>query len=198
MGGDVVLALLVEIRERDDWLAALPERIDGGGHFGELGDTSAFHPAEIEVQRGDARIIASLADRLDQVTEQRLARHLSQGVGEGALDRVARELLDDRALRRNHQGRVGGDERDRMREGGPEATEEREQQYEMQDLAQGVEATPQPAEQSSQCAQNVWTGSASPGATPRLRPSLRCSLPCRRDRAGSRALRGARCRGASR
>ena len=36
--GDVILALFVEIREGDDGLAALAERIDGGSHLGELGD----------------------------------------------------------------------------------------------------------------------------------------------------------------
>ena len=127
------------------------------------------------------RIVARLADRLDQVAQQRLAGYLPQAVGHVRLDRVAGEL-DDRTLRRNHQSRVVWNERYRMREGGPETAEQREQQDEMQDLPQGVEATPEPAEQTSQCAQHADGWRLARRQTPPQTFDARRSLPVRSRR----------------
>ena len=181
--GEVVLRLVEVLAEGDDRLAAGAETIDGSGDFLQLGGAAAVEAAEVEVQRADAVVVAGGIDRIDDVAQQRFGRRLAQGLGDRALERVAGELLDQRALRRDDERRLVRDERDRPGEERADDREDQQQQQQVQDLAQAVEA--QPRSSAGSCG---WHAS---GALVRRQTfsSIRADLPVRSRRKYSLARR---------
>ncbi len=183
LSGEVV-ALLGELRAVGDHLLA------GGAELAQrvrqllerdLGRAVEF--LQVQRQHLDTSVARRRVDRVRQIPQQRLRVTLAACLFDHALQRVARELLDQLPL--------GSDEQRRPRRDawhpGPQQPhdqgEDRQQHDQMQRLAQAVQAAPQAGEKRTRrhdC----------------FRSFPRSSLLCRTDRAGSRAWRGARCRGA--
>ena len=63
------------------------------------GLAGAAHVVGVDQQRGDVLVLRRRADRVGEVPQQRLRRLLALGLVDGALERLAGELLDDVALR---------------------------------------------------------------------------------------------------
>ncbi|MFO0000157.1 MAG: hypothetical protein ACK559_03425, partial [bacterium] len=121
-------------------------------------------------------------DGVGEVAQQRLVAAEAAGLGDGELERIARDLLDDLALRAQHEGGVDRDLRDGTAHRAEHDAEDQQQQQQVQDLAQPVEATEQTAEELPH--------ELTPAGTPAcrcwlIRPSLRCAPPCPTGRAGS-------------
>ena len=188
----IILGLVVQVAVGNHRLAALAERVDRAADFLQLGDARAVEAAEVEVQRTDALVVGRLLDRLDHVPQQGLGWLLAQELGDGALERVAAQLLDERPLRRDHQRRLVGHQWDRAGERGPQEPEDHQQQQQVQDLAQAVEPAPDPVQQFAHSAEHrrPLVGGAQP---PRARSgargdrrqtfsSMRAALPVRSRR----------------
>ena len=104
----VVRGLRVAVGERDDGLAGLLEATHRRGDLLQLGEPAVGELAEVEDQRGDPLVVLGVADRVDDVAQERLRLGLPEQRVAGAPDRIARELLDQGAARRDDErGLVG-------------------------------------------------------------------------------------------
>ena len=97
---------------------------------------------EVEHKRLDAVVVACLVHDVDKVPEPRLRAAFAARARDCAVQRVAREFLDDAALRREHERRLVRDIRELGLARRKQHAEQREQQDQVQDLAQAVEGIP--------------------------------------------------------
>ena len=100
--GEVVLRLGEALAARQHRLARGLEVGDRGAQLGELGEAAADELVGLDHQRGDARVVARRAHRLDQVGEAHLSRRRPPGAQQRQR-RLELGLLDDRAHRPQHQ-----------------------------------------------------------------------------------------------
>jgi len=107
----VVLPLVEPGSPREDLLAGLAEPPDGLTEVLQRGQPGPLHRAQVQHQRTDAVVAGGAVDHLQQVPQPGLRAPLAEGLLQRPVERVTGELLDDLPLRRNHQGGLGGDER---------------------------------------------------------------------------------------
>ena len=86
-------------------------------------------------------------DRVDEIAHQRFGALLPVQLRDRAIERIAGELLDQRALRRNHQRGLVRHDRDAGRQRRGDAEEQHQQHDQMQHLAQRIERAPHKAEE---------------------------------------------------
>ena len=205
LGGEVILAVEEITAARDHLLAAAAKFADGRGQLLEFRQPGAGQIVGLEEQRLHAPVGGGLADRVGEVGQQRLRGGLALRLAERALERLAGELLDDLAGRPQYQRAALRQPRDRAAQRRHQQRQQAEQQQQVQHPAQYVQAAPGAAQEVQQVT-HAWRLSPARTATARTsgppvgrplpRPSLRCAPTCRRDRAGSKASRDARCRDA--
>ena len=103
---DQILALAHRVRHRDDVLAGGFEAVDRRADFVQRRHAGRAHFVRFDDQAFDALVGGCGVDRLDDVAQLHFLDSLSEHAGERALHRVGAVLLDDAALRVQHEGRA--------------------------------------------------------------------------------------------
>ena len=145
--GDVVLRLVEAFAVREHLLAAGAEVADRSGDLLQLGDAAARHVTEIEHQRFDALVGLRGLDGIDEIAHQRFSALLAVQLRNRAIEWIAGKLLDERALRRDHQRGLVRHDRNARRQRRGEAEEQHQQHDQVHHLAQRVERAPDEAEE---------------------------------------------------
>ena len=102
--GEVVLRLIVAFAvRRCTFLPLVRNSRIAARDLLQLRDAAAGHAAEVEHQRFDALVRLRGLDGIDEIAHQRFGALLAVRLGDRALERIAGELLDERALRCDHQ-----------------------------------------------------------------------------------------------
>jgi hypothetical protein len=122
------------------------EHLDGARELLELRQSRTVQIIQIEHQHADALVVCRAADRLDETPERGLIDRTGLGDLDGALERVARELLDQSPLRSDHQRRPLRHGRQRRVQHTDDHDGKRQQQHQTQNFAQPVQGTPQTEE----------------------------------------------------
>jgi hypothetical protein len=185
-----VLLLRRVAAEGQHLLAARAKRLDRSGDRLELGEATAREVLGVEHQYLDAIVGGRRADRIDQVAHQRLGLVISGQRADRALPGTAGQLLDQTAFGTDEERRLRRHERQRLTRGDQQHGEDREQQQQVQDLAQAVEHPPQQSQQPTQPRHTHpgtphphgrWSRTSVSGRTPRAndasRPRARLAAP---------------------
>ena len=163
LGREVVLIARVTIAHRDDTFAALLEASELAGDLLQLAQTRARQPVEIEHDHFDALVVARGAEPVDDVAHERLLPGRTLRFGDRALERVAAQLIDQRALRRDDERRGIRNQHSLANHTDEQQQEQAEQEYQVQQAAQPIEAAPNPRHDSHR---------------PRAIVPIHVSLPC--------------------
>ena len=110
LGREVVLVARERVADRGDRLTALLERGELLRELLELAQARAAQVVEIEHHTLDPAVGARGAQRVDHVAQRRLLDPGAASARERALERIAGELIDERALRRDHERGPARDE----------------------------------------------------------------------------------------
>ena len=151
MRSEVILVARKRVARSDDRLAAELECVERRGELLELAQAAAGKSIESQIDAFDALVFGRELDGIEQITHQRLGlRAAALNLGERSIERIARELVDKDALRRNDErGRLRHEHalrcHDRQQDG-----DDREQENQVQEAAQVIERTPSTANPSEQ------------------------------------------------
>ena len=127
---------------RDDFLAGAAEVLDGLAELGQRRLSAGGHVVEVEDHGLDPRVLLGRLQRVDQVPEQGFGLARALHALDGLFEGIAGELLDDFTARGDDQRGAILDTRYRGTQGSDDESEDDEQQYQVQELAQPVEAEP--------------------------------------------------------
>ncbi len=151
LGGEVVTLLRELGAVGNHLLAAGAELAQGGGELLQGGLGRAAELLQIERQHPDARVTRRRVDRVGQVPQQGLRVPLAARLLDRALDGLAAELLDQLSLGCHEQRRLCGDPRHAAAQQPEEEREDHQQHYQVQGLAQAVQAAPQSGKERAGC-----------------------------------------------
>ncbi len=101
--GEIVLALRHAVGYGDDFLAGGLEAIERRANFAQCRQPGAFNVVGFDDDAFDVRIVRGRIDRAQDVAQLHFAHFLAEQSAERALCGVGRVLLDDVALRIEHQ-----------------------------------------------------------------------------------------------
>src|SRR5690606_15341493 len=139
---EVVLIAVEPVSDREDALTALLERRDLLSELLELAQARAAQTIGLKDERLDAVVVLRGANRVDQVLEQRFPHLRALHFRERPLEWIARQLIDEHALRGDHQRRGVRHAGTGPRQRGRDDQQEQEQQEQMQELADAVDDHP--------------------------------------------------------
>ncbi len=106
MRRQVVLALIQVDRPRDHRLARSAEAIQRRAHLAQRGKAAALQVARQQQDARDALVLRRGVDRADQIAQLHLLRRVARQPGHRPLQRINAVLLDQLALRLEHQHAV--------------------------------------------------------------------------------------------
>ncbi len=185
----IVLRLTEGVADRDHAFAGDAKVAQRRADFLQLREARCAQFVEVQNNQLDARVRLCGRDRVRHVPEKGPRVGAARGLAERAPHRIAGELLDQLALRRNDERRGARHDRNGGMQRREHEAENNQHQRQVQHLADAFQDSPdQPGESPKRGA----------GAHSTLRSSRRCGLLCPTVRAGSTASPGVHCRGASR
>jgi hypothetical protein len=132
--------------EGDDLLAVLAKVLQRGGDRAQLRQPAARQVLRIEQQHLDSRVVRGPVNGIDEVAYQCLRLVVTGERAERAVPRARRQLLDESPFRADDQCRARRHQRQRLPHGHQQDGEQREQQQQVQPLAQPVEDPPRETE----------------------------------------------------
>jgi hypothetical protein len=139
---EVILIAREAVADRNDGFPALFEVADLGGDVLQLAQAAARKLIEVENDGLDAVVVTRSAQRVDDVAHERLAQRRSLSSRESAIERVTRELIDERAARRDEE-RGTLRYQDALADGGGEQQQEdAEQEDQVQQAPQAIQTPP--------------------------------------------------------
>ena len=162
MRGQVILALIQIYRPRDHRFAGGAEAIQRGADLAQRRKTAALQIIRQQHDAADALILGRGVDRADDIAQLHLLRLIARQAIERALQRVDAVLLDQLALRFEHQHAVVL-QRARHASTGHAADDGQkhdEQQREKQQIddhqPHDIDAPPQRADEGPKAARAAW------------------------------------------
>ena len=147
MRSEVIPLLREEVGARNHRLARLPEGENGSSNTFQLVETGRRQGRQLEVHGRNTTVVARCLEGINHVLHQGLRLGVTHELGNGPFVRVAAHLFDQRSHRlHDKRGLVRQYRRRLTRHHAKKQHEDEQQQYQVQDLAQTVDATPDSAE----------------------------------------------------
>ena len=145
--GEKVLALRHVARDRDDFLAGRAETVERIAELVQRRQAGAFDFVREQHEPLDARVLGGGVDHAQQIAQLHFPGLLAGKVAERAPRRIDRVLLDDAALRIEHQRRARLQHRTRAEHRREERDQQREKDQVEDEQAREVQRVPHAAQQ---------------------------------------------------
>ena len=168
MRGQVVAGLRVKIGARDQRLAGFPEIPHRFGDTLQLAQAPTAEGTEFEMHGLDPIVVARVFERIDDVLHDRLRWRLVERLLQRAIEGISLDLLHEKARRLDVQGGAIRQRRNATRQCPEDEREDHQQEQQVKNLPDPVEAGPEAAYKSNERVGSIhWV------------PTLKQSLPGR-------------------